>query len=381
MAKAANPRQRANRLLLGAINAPDGLPFLTNPDWELLLRVARRARLLGKLEADLSSLGLLEKIPPRAANHLRAARKVIEHRSTLVAWEVNRILWALGGSDAPIILLKGAAYVCGDLPPAAGRIFADVDLLTPEDRIEEVESQLASRGWIKLQLDPYDERYYRVWMHEIPPLRHRERGTEIDIHHRILPRTSRLKSDPTLLFRDARTLSHPQVKVLAPADMVLHALVHLFLECDPKEGLRLRDLLDVHLLLEHFGARKEFWSELVARALALGLGRPLFYGLRFAGNTFHTRVPAEALEAIASAGPPRPILWLMDRLVPLAMLPGHPDFPDPGSTLARWMLYVRAHWLRMPAFLLLRHLSYKAYLRIRGIHGKVDVARLDLKQQ
>ena len=61
--------------------------------------MARRVRLLGRIESDLSRAGLLENIPPRAAAHLRAARNVIEHRKTLVSWEVNRILWALKGIE------------------------------------------------------------------------------------------------------------------------------------------------------------------------------------------------------------------------------------------------------------------------------------------
>ena len=373
--------KRANRLLLNALNNPENLPALSLEDWELLIRVARRVRLLGRLETDLSRIGLLEDIPPGAANHLRAARNVIAHRNTLVTWEINRILWALKGSDAPIILLKGAAYLLADLPPAHGRIFADVDLLTPEERVEEIEEKLISHGWLKTQIDPYDDRYYRVWMHEIPPLRHRERGTEIDIHHRILPRTSRLKSDPTLLFEAACPLPGTRLHILAPADMVLHSLVHLFLECDPREGLRLRDLLDVHLLLQHYGREQSFWDDLAPRAFKLGLERPLFYGLRFARRFFDTPIPDTVLKEIKDARPSRPILWLMDHLVPLAILPGHPDFKYPWATIARQLLYLRAHWLRMPPLMLARHLSYKAYLRFRGIRRKVDLAKLDLRQQ
>jgi hypothetical protein len=372
---------RADRLLLDAIRHPDGLPTLPVADWDLLIRVARRVRLLGRLEAELSRMGLLSEIPARAASQLRAARNVIRHRGTLVAWEVNRIQWALKGVDAPIILLKGAAYVLADLPPARGRIFADVDLLVPEGQIQEIEEKLVSRGWMKLTIQPYDDRYYRVWMHEIPPLRHRERGTEIDLHHRILPRTSRLKSDPAPLFDAARPLEGGRLHVLAPAEMVLHSLVHLLLECDPREGLRLRDLLDVHLLLEHFGREDGFWADLVPRARQLGLERPLFYGLRFVRRFFDARIPESVLTAADEAKPHGPLLWLMDRLVALAILPGHPDHRSRKAALARSLLYLRAHWMRMPPFLLARHLAYKAYLRIRGQRGSVDLTKLDLRQQ
>jgi hypothetical protein len=381
MGKLTAHTKRANQLLLEAILAPEKLPSLPPSDWDLLLRVARRARLLGRLEADLSSAGLLGEIPVKAADHLQAARTVIDHRRTLVTWEINRLLWALKGTHGPLVLLKGAAYMMAGLPPAPGRLFADIDVLAPERQITEVEARLVLKGWYKTEIEPYDERYYRVWMHEIPPLRHRERGTEIDIHHRILPRTSRLKPDPALLLEAARPLADPRLRILAPADLVLHALVHLFLEGDPEEGLRFRDLLDVHLLLRHYGQEPGFWEGLVPRARRLGLLRPLYYGLRFTRLFFNTEIPLKVREEIDSARPPWPISVLMDYLVPLALLPGHPDYPHWQATSARWLLYIRAHWLKMPPLMLARHLSYKAYLRVRGINKKIDLAQLDLRQQ
>lgn len=381
MAKPASENRRAQRLLFEALQAPEKLPALPPADWELLLRVARRNRLLGRLQSDLEQANLLGQIPPRAAAHLRASHNVIAHRQTLISWEVNRLLWALKGIDVPLILLKGTGYLLAGLPPARGRIFADVDLLVPEDRLGEIEERLVERGWFKTDIDPYDDRYYRVWMHEIPPLRHRERGTEIDIHHRLLPKTSHLKSDPAPLFAAARPLADPRLRVLAPADMVLHALVHLFLEGDPDEGLRLRDLVDVHDLLCHHGQEPGFWAALPARARALGFQRPLFYGLHHVQRLFATAIPPEVLRGLADAAPAWPIRWLMDRLIHLALLPEHPDYPSRLAALARWLIYVRAHWLRMPPGLLARHLSRKAWLRFRGFRKRIDLAQLDLKQQ
>ena len=381
MTKAASETRRAQRLLIEALRAPELLSALPPADWELLLRVARRARVLGRLESGLARAGLLGAIPPRAANHLRAARNVIAHRNTLISWEVNRLLWALKGIDVPLILLKGSAYLLAELPPARGRIFADVDLLVPEDRIAEIEDRLVDRGWFKTQIDPYDDRYYRVWMHEIPPLRHRERGTEIDIHHRLLPKTSRLKSAPAPLFAAARPLADPRLRVLAPADMVLHALVHLFLEGDPDEGLRLRDLVDVHDLLCHHGQEPGFWAGLGPRAREQGFERPLFYGLHHAQRLFGTPIPRDVLQELEGAAPVWPIRAFMNFLIPLALLPGHPDHPTRWAAAARWLVYVRAHWLRMPPGLLTKHLSHKAWLRFRGFRKRVDLAQLDLKQQ
>jgi len=360
---------------------PDELPALSAADWDLLLRVARRTRLLGRLEVSLAIRDALAKIPERAADHLRASRNVIKHRQTLVAWEVNRLLWALADIDTPLILLKGTAYLLAGLSPASGRIFADVDLLVAEERLDEIEARLLARGWFRTQIDPYDDRYYRVWMHEIPPLRHRERGTEIDIHHRLLPKTSRLASSPESLFAAALPLSNRRLHILAPVDMVLHALVHLFLEGDPEEGLRLRDLLDVHELLRNFNDRPDFWSELIPRARELGFQRPLYYGLLHAQELFATPIPASLTAELAQLAPRWPIKVLMARLIRLALLPEHPDHPRRSAAIARWLLYARAHWLRMPPALLSKHLLRKLWLRCQGGRKRIDLAQLDLKQQ
>jgi hypothetical protein len=232
-----------------------------------------------------------------------------------------------------------------------------------------------------MQIDPYDDRYYRVWGHEIPPLRHRERGTEIDIHHRLLPRTSRFKSDPVPLFAAAQPLADPRLRVLAPADMVLHALVHLFLEGDADEGLRLRDLVDVHDLLCYHGQEPGFWAGLGLRARELGFERLLFYGLHHAHRLFGTPIPPDVLQKLEDVAPPWLIRKLMDHLIHLTLLPGHPDYPSRWAALGRFLMHIRAHWLRMPPVLLARHLSYKAWLRFRGVRKQIDLAQLDLKQQ
>ena len=75
---------------------------------------------------------------------------------------------------------------------------ADVDLLVPESALGAVEQALAARGWQTKELSPYDQHYYREGTHELPPMTHVERDVEVDLHHSILPRTSRLKPDSAL---------------------------------------------------------------------------------------------------------------------------------------------------------------------------------------
>jgi hypothetical protein len=72
-----------------------------------------------------------------------------------------------------------------------------------------------------------------------------------------------------------------------------------------------------------------------------------------------------ALAATAGDGGPSPRAraW-MDRLGPGALTPDHPDAPCRKAALKRWLLYVRSHWIRMPPFMLLRHLTRKAFGRV-----------------
>src|SRR6476469_4270169 len=91
--------------------------------------------------------------------------------------------------------------------------------------------------------DPYDQRYYRTWMHELPPMQHVKRGSVIDVHHTIVPPTSGTRLNAAALFDAATPLPEASpFLVLAPPDMVIHSATHLFNNEDMAHGLR--DLTD-----------------------------------------------------------------------------------------------------------------------------------------
>ena len=152
--------------------------------------------------------------------------------------------------------------------------------------------------------------------------------------------------------------------VLAPIDMVLHAIVHLFYSGEMGDALR--ELVDIDVLLRHFGQHEPgFWQEFWARAEALDLGRPAFYGLRYARTVLGTPVPDELVAAAERAAPNAVLLRLMDRLVWRALFPQHPDRPSSARTMAVVLLYIRSHWIKMPPLMLARHLTRKFLVRLR----------------
>ena len=352
----------STRLLLPRIlTHPHAAASLQPAEWDLLLRQARHAGLLGRLDALLDECGLAERIPLQPRQHLEAARVVAQRLSEAVRWEVALIQKALASTGVPIILLKGGAYVMAKLPPARGRLFSDIDILVPRDRINEVEAALMLHGWTSTHHDAYDQRYYRTWMHELPPMQHIHRMTFIDVHHAILPETAATRPDPGKLRAAARPIpGSAGLMTLAPVDMVLHSACHLFHESETEHGLR--DLMDIDALLRHFGTSDDFWQELPERAKELELLRPMSYALRYAQRILDTPIPDAVMEK-AQAGAPGPVRTaVMDFVFNRMLASPHPSCTDRWTTLARKALYIRGHWLRMPPGLLARHLFHKALL-------------------
>jgi hypothetical protein len=249
----------------------------------------------------------------------------------------------------PWILLKGAAYVAASLPPGRGRRVADIDVLVPFDRLTKTEELLNAHGWHVGELDAYDERYYREWMHELPPMTHKDRRSVVDVHHAILPRTSRLRPSASRLASKAVRVDG-DVRVLCPAHMVLHAAAHLFHDGEITGAIR--DVVDLDRLLRRFGEDADFWREFVSETHELDLRRPAYYALRYSQRLLDTPVPAGVLDEADAWGPSQPVRLLMDTLVERT-LPGR--FGGTSSTAA-FALYVRSHWLKMPPLLLARHL-------------------------
>lgn len=347
-------------LLITVLLDPARMANLTLQQWDVLVRQARRAGLLAKLYCFADTLGIVDQLAPIALRHLSAAQILVQAHTRAIRWEVYCILQALEELQCPVVILKGAAYVMAELPSAQGRMFNDTDILVPEERLAEVEGALRAYGWVHTNLDAYDQRYYRTWMHELPPLIHFKRESLLDVHHNILPKTARAHPDPKLLIKAAARLTHEQeCYTLANEDMVLHSATHLFYDGEFDHGLR--DLVDIDLLLKHFGTDQVFWDTLVSRSQQLQLSRPLYYALRYACKILHTTVPGSVMLQLQEYAPNPLLRWWMDQLFIPALMPMHRSCEGVFSPFIRWMLYVRGHYLRMPMSLLVIHLSRKAF--------------------
>lgn len=352
---------RSHALLVRILRTPEAITRLSMNEWDMLVRQARSAGLLARVRNLLAQHNLIENIPAAARWHFDAAATLAEKQQLAVRWEVKKIREALSELGIPVIVLKGGAYVMANLTAASGRLFNDIDILVPRDQLGPVEAALLLAGWHPTGLSNYDQRYYRRWMHEIPPLQHVKRATVIDVHHAILPDTARYHPDTAKLrSRAVEVEGLPGVYVLATEDRILHSATHLFHDGELPHGLR--DLTDLDLLLRAAAADRDFWSRLTVRANELQLSRSLFYALRYLRHFLDTPVPESVTAALATVAPNRATLAVMDSIFTRVLEPDHASCADAFTPAARLAAFVRAHWLRMPAHLLIPHLFHKAFI-------------------
>ncbi|WP_374296851.1 nucleotidyltransferase family protein [Sphingomonas sp.] len=311
---------------------PSRAAGLDGEQWSAILTVARAEQVIGTLAQRLAGLP----VPARVAAVLDDARASAEQGRRAALWEAEMVRRALAPLGVPVVLLKGTAYVAAGLAAGQGRSIGDCDILVPREHLPAVEAALLAAGWEWVKPDPYDDAYYRRWMHELPPLIHRERDRMIDVHHTILPPTARPTPDAAALIADAVPLGGG-LSVLSPADMIVHAAAHLFADGDLAGGLR--NLWDIHCLIGEFGT-----GGLDARAAHHQLGAAVARATRLAHALYGSEGPAG--------------LTAIDRLY-LRRLLARDGWGRETRKATRFGFYVRSHALRMPPAMLARHLWIK----------------------
>ncbi|MET0361281.1 MAG: nucleotidyltransferase family protein [Sphingobium sp.] len=330
----------SSALLVRVLRDPAVATALAGDDWTALFAAARAERLMGTLAHRLAGLDVSERVRAILAD----ARFDAETERRQALWEADRAKVALADLGVRIVLLKGTAYVAAGLMAARGRAIGDLDILVARDRLDMVEGALLAAGWEWVKPDPYDDAYYRRWMHELPPLIHRERDRMIDVHHAILPLTARPRPDAAAMIADAVELGDG-LFTLSSEDMVCHAAAHMLADGGLEGGLR--NLWDIHCLCSEFGeARGDFYLSLADRAAHHGLTRAVARALRLAHDLYGTTVPTDCRIRIS------------DRIF-IARLLSRDGWGREGHWLLGQLFYVRSHLLRMPPLMLARHLWTK----------------------
>ena len=187
----------------------------------------------------------------------------------------------------------------------------------------------------------------------------------IDVHHTILPLTARPKPDAAALIADSLALpgtGRPGLRILSPADMIVHAAAHLFADGDLAGGLR--NLWDIDRLLRRVRHRRRVLAApararaappAVAPGGARGAARPRGFTPPRLPEDWHSRPPLRRFLPPPSARPrrlgaphPRPDPL---RLLPALALDAHAA-ADAGAAFVDQGARPEGAWARRLNYLL-----------------------------
>lgn len=344
-----------------ALTDPASVAGLDSRDWTHLLSAARALSLIGTLAEVLTDTLADPSLPPDVARVLADVRhsNVTGQRQAL--WEAECARMALAEYTGRVVLLKGTAFAAAGYDAARGRAIGDLDILVERAGLDQVEALLLKAGWEWVKPDPYDDAYYRQWMHELPPLIHATRDRMIDVHHTILPLTAKPRPDAAALIADARVLGNG-LYVLSPADIICHAAAHLIADGDLSGGMR--NLWDIDRLVRQFIIVEPGFSQaLAARAQHHGLTDAVGRALRLSARLFGT--------PILFCGPTADGVGLSDRMhrsdaLFLRRITAVDGWGRKTRKLTRQAFFIRSHALRMPPLMLARHLWTKWRMGHRG---------------
>ena len=327
--------------------------------WQQLLSQAYASQLVARVYWLLTTYQLTAYIPTGLEWHFSSAYTVFQAHRDDVRREIAQITSALSTGNIQPVFLKGAAYILAEDDCHFGRLFADVDIYVEKSSLANTEQLLRWHGWVSRELDAHDERYYRDWMHEIPPMGNSKTNMTIDVHHNLVPLVSRIKLDAVKLHE--RLINYPTFQLLSLEDRILHSAVHLLLDGEFQHGFR--DLHDLYLLLNQaMRDEPEFISILQIRAQQLGFELITWYLLRLMVDIFDMKLSPQTLQqsdqVVRWLGIRRIVLYLFKRV----LLPDQQFRRSSRFRHYAWLLYIRSHWLKMPVHLLIPHLCYKALI-------------------
>ncbi|GAA6184225.1 nucleotidyltransferase family protein [Aliiglaciecola sp. NS0011-25] len=340
---------------------------LTLSQWQNVIFIFRESKLLASLYHVALRDGSFDQYPEFAKRHLGSAQVYAKRQAQQILFEAVEFRLQLEQVGITAVFLKGAGYTLRNSLNSHGRVCSDIDVLVNKKDLSAAEAHLKNNRWQSEVLSDYDEKYYRQWAHEVPPLIHINRATVVDMHHNLYPpisgRTTNIDQ-----FISSRLKTASGCFVLEPATTVMHSIIHLFANEDSSSWIR--DLFDITLLIKEYES-DDFWTSLI------DLSKQTDFEFEFVccmhALKFYTdiSVPEIANDYIARYKMTKIQVWLMNHAIIPAICPEHDLLLTAKIRWAKKLVYLRGHWIKMPFNVLIKHFAFKSFFAIRDqIMGK-----------
>ncbi|MBD1390525.1 nucleotidyltransferase family protein [Neiella sp. HB171785] len=343
------------QLLIALYTDPQSALSLTSSQWQSVILVLRHHSLLARFRIVFEQCQILQLLPDYVQHHLSNSMKLAEKQRQQIFYEASKLKNSILLDDIPVVYLKGAAYTLSKLTAGNGRIYSDIDILVDKHNIASMTQKLFVSGWMGKDISPYDQKYYDNWMHEIPPLYHSSRGTNLDIHHNLVPIVSGRSPDISVFTKDVQTTDEGH-DYLSPPALLLHSIAHLFFNEDYDNAFR--DLIDMDLIIREKGD-DEFWQRLLELAQQAGFLFEVKLALRYLTRIFATPLPIEVVQKLQLKNSWR--LRLLDFTYSRALLPNHPLVECDFQGMANLTAFLLGHSRKMPVHVLAYHSAHKLY--------------------
>lgn len=288
-------------------------------DWQYFLDEVERNYLSGLVYHHITIHNL--RIPSEIESVIKKNALVDRDYSELFYPELTEIASEFSNNAFPIVLLKGAALVEKVFGSTLLRRFRDIDLLTYEHCVEEIENSLRRLGYEHRKKDESGNLQVmsrtevaapRVGSLHRPVLkklddRFNNGGPSIDLHYSNL---SLGKYDYTSIIErsDVSSRFGKGLRVPQLGDLVIHSAFHLYRHyrikrVDSADRIRpgiLKYLSDLYASLNVYIIKKNNkWDDLLSRAKQIQALEILTYGLFYLDYTYGSgTVPEEILETL-----------------------------------------------------------------------------------
>lgn len=274
---------------------PGARPLLERaPDWDYLIRLAERHRVVPALSGRLAAFA--GEVPEQHVAGLRRRARSVSFTNLALTGKLLRLLALLRERDIPAIPYKGPALAQSAYGDIGLRQFTDLDILVRKRDVYRIKELLVSDGcrpaWL---LTPAQEAAVLSHYYEYPFLCN-DTGMLVEIHWEFAERFFSFGFDLDQIWERSETveIQGRTVPTLSPEDSLLVLCAHgskhfwgrLSWVCDVAQTVSRRQDLD--------------WEALTGRSRALGLRRVLWLGLFLASELLGAELPAEVGKQVRS---------------------------------------------------------------------------------
>lgn len=261
------------------------------PDWDPEAPTSEQYRLYPLMSERIVELGLSD----AQLGRLQGVRRQQTIRNLLSLDQLDAIVGLLEGAGHDVVVLKGAALALTVYDHVGQRPFHDLDILVNPSRFAAALADLERDGWSRVyHYDP------GLWDHAVTL---RRGDVTLDVHRRhcrelVVPGQLDHSWDIIQTVIAPRPLrSGRSVRVLAPADTLVHTLAHGPLALQP---LNMRWVVDAQRVI----SAGVDWGRVVSLAEAYQVSELLRDGLVYLTDTIGTSMPVTVLADLAAVRAP-----------------------------------------------------------------------------